>query len=69
LRGDRNTMEDILRMTVWTPKGAVALKDIAAVERGEGPNVIEREDRERQIVIWAFPQNRPLGDVSGEITR
>ena len=67
LRGDRATMNDILRMTVWTPKGPLALKDVAEVERGEGPNVIEREDRERQIVIWAFPLNRPLGDIATEM--
>ena len=67
LRTDRATAADILKMTVWTPKGPVALKDIASVDRGEGPNVIEREDRERQIVIWAFPLNRPLGDIQKEM--
>jgi hydrophobe/amphiphile efflux-1 (HAE1) family protein len=67
LQGDRATMNDILRMTLWTPKGPLALKDVASVERGEGPNVIEREDRERQIVIWAFPLNRPLGDIQTEM--
>ena len=37
------------------------------VERGEGPNVIEREDRERHITIWAFPQGRPLGEIAREM--
>jgi hydrophobe/amphiphile efflux-1 (HAE1) family protein len=64
---DRRTMDDVLRMTVWSPKGSMALSDLATVERGEGPNVIEREDRERQIVIWAFPLNRSLGDIVPEM--
>jgi hydrophobe/amphiphile efflux-1 (HAE1) family protein len=64
---DRRTMDDVMRMTVWSPKGSMALSDLATVERGEGPNVIEREDRERQIVIWAFPLNRSLGDIVPEM--
>jgi multidrug efflux pump subunit AcrB len=34
--------------------------------RGEGPQVIEREDRQRQIVIWAAPRARPLGEIVAE---
>ncbi|MEO6418907.1 MAG: efflux RND transporter permease subunit [Polyangiaceae bacterium] len=64
---DRATMDDVLHMTVWSPKGSMALEDLAKVERGEGPNVIEREDRERQIVIWAFPINRALGEIVPEM--
>lgn len=64
---DRADVDDVLRMTIQTPKGPVALSDLAEVERGEGPNVIEREDRERQIVVWAFPINRPLGEVVPEM--
>jgi HAE1 family hydrophobic/amphiphilic exporter-1 len=66
-REDRATVEDVLRMTIQTPKGPMALGDLASVERGEGPNVIEREDRERQIVIWAFPRGRPLGELVPEM--
>lgn len=66
-QADRATMEDVLHMTVWSPKGPMALEDLAKVERGEGPNVIEREDRERQIVIWAFPINRALGEIVPEM--
>ncbi len=64
---DRDTVDDVLRMTVWTPKGRVAIGDLAKVERGEGPTVIEREDRERQIVIWASPLGRPLGEIVPEM--
>jgi HAE1 family hydrophobic/amphiphilic exporter-1 len=66
-QSDRRDVDDVLRMTIWTPKGAMALGDLAKVDRGEGPNVIEREDRERQIVIWATPLNRPLSEIVPEL--
>jgi hydrophobic/amphiphilic exporter-1 (mainly G- bacteria), HAE1 family len=66
-KGDRATMESVLQMTIWTPKGAVALGDLAAVEHGDGPSAIEREDRERQIVIWAGPKGRSLGELVPEM--
>jgi hydrophobic/amphiphilic exporter-1 (mainly G- bacteria), HAE1 family len=62
-KGDRATMESVLQMTIWTPKGPVALGDLGSVEHGEGPSAIEREDRERQIVIWASAKGRSLGDI------
>ena len=43
---DRANVDDVLRLTIQTPVGPVALGDLASVERGEGPSVIEREDRE-----------------------
>jgi hydrophobe/amphiphile efflux-1 (HAE1) family protein len=60
---DRASMSDVLAMTMWTPKGPVALGDLATVEHGEGPAAIEREDRERQIVVWAAPKGRALGEM------
>jgi multidrug efflux pump subunit AcrB len=66
-KGDRATMDDVLRMTIWTAKGPVALGDLATVQRGEGPSTIEREDRERQIVIWAAPKGRSLGELVPEM--
>jgi hydrophobe/amphiphile efflux-1 (HAE1) family protein len=68
-QADRASVDDVLRMTIWSPKGPVTLGDLAKVERGEGPTVIEREDRERQIVIWAAPSGRPLGELAKEMTR
>ncbi|AKU97148.1 RND multidrug efflux transporter [Labilithrix luteola] len=66
-KSDRASMEDVLQMTMWTPKGPMALADLASVEHGEGPSAIEREDRERQIVIWAAPDGRSLGDLVPEM--
>jgi hydrophobe/amphiphile efflux-1 (HAE1) family protein len=64
---DRASVDDVMRMTLWTPSGPVALNDLAKVSRGDGPTVIEREDRERQIVIWASPLGRPLGELVPEM--
>lgn len=66
-KGDRSTMEDVLQMTIWTPNGPVALGDLATVEHGEGPSTIDREDRERQIVIEAAPYGRSLGELVPEM--
>ena len=66
-QGDRASMDDVLRMTLWTPKGPMALGDLASVERGEGPAVIEREDRERQIIIAAAANGRSLGELVPEM--
>jgi HAE1 family hydrophobic/amphiphilic exporter-1 len=64
---DRANVDAVMRMTLWTPQGPMALSDLAQIERGEGPTVIEREDRERQIVIWATPLGRPLGELVPEM--
>lgn len=66
-KADRASMEDVHQMTIWTPSGPVALGDLARVEHGEGPATIEREARERQIVIWAAPKDRSLADIAADM--
>ena len=64
LRGqDRAGAADLGRITLSSPKGMVALADVARLSRGEGPQVIEREARMRQISVWATPNGRSLGDI------
>lgn len=53
-------------ITLATRVGPVKLSDVATLTRGDGPQVIERENRDRQITIWATPVGRPLGDVAAE---
>jgi len=64
---DRKTEGDVLQVSLASPKGFVTLADVAKLERGDGPQEITREDRERQIVIFAAPRGRSLGDVAGEL--
>jgi multidrug efflux pump subunit AcrB len=42
------------------------LTDVVTITRSDGPQVIERENRNRQVTIWATPIGRPLGDVAAE---
>jgi HAE1 family hydrophobic/amphiphilic exporter-1 len=67
LSEDYRADEDALRnLTIQTSRGPVKLADVATLHRSEGPQVIERENRQRQITLWATPIGRPLGDVAKE---
>ncbi len=56
----------LANLTLQTRRGPIKLADVASFARSEGPQVIERENRDRQITIWATPIGRPLGDVARE---
>ncbi|HVJ18459.1 MAG TPA: efflux RND transporter permease subunit [Polyangiaceae bacterium] len=62
-RGDESALAN---MTLQTRRGPIKLADVANFKRSDGPQVIERENRDRQITIWATPIGRPLGDVARE---
>ncbi|HTM47002.1 MAG TPA: efflux RND transporter permease subunit [Polyangiaceae bacterium] len=62
-RGDAKALQNL---TLQTPKGPIKVADVANFDRADGPQVIERENRNRQITIWASPIGRPLGDVAQE---
>ncbi|HEY2747704.1 MAG TPA: efflux RND transporter permease subunit [Polyangia bacterium] len=66
-KSDRATPADLRLVTLSTPRGPVKLGDVARFDRGEGPQVIEREDRSRQIQIWAAPRGRALGDIIADL--
>jgi HAE1 family hydrophobic/amphiphilic exporter-1 len=62
-RGDAATLANL---SLSTARGPVKLGDVVNIERSVGPQVIERENRHRQVTIWATPIGRPLGDVAAE---
>lgn len=64
---DRRTPADVLHMTLSSPRGRIALADVAELVPGTGPQVIQREDRVRQIAIWATPRGRSLGDIVADM--
>jgi multidrug efflux pump subunit AcrB len=64
---DRLNPAQLASLTLMTPRGQVKLGDFVRFDRGEGPQVIERENRSRQIQIWASPVGRPLGDIVKDI--
>ncbi|MBM4343744.1 MAG: efflux RND transporter permease subunit [Deltaproteobacteria bacterium] len=47
--------------------GFVPLSAIATLEPLAGPQVIERQDRSRQIVVTAVPRGRSLGEIVQEV--
>jgi hydrophobic/amphiphilic exporter-1 (mainly G- bacteria), HAE1 family len=53
-------------LSLATARGPVKLGDVVNIDRTQGPQVIERENRHRQVTIWATPLGRPLGDVAAE---
>jgi multidrug efflux pump subunit AcrB len=66
-KSDRLGAAELAAIPIQTPKGRMQLSDVARFVRGEGPQVIEREDRMRQIVVWAAPRGRALGDIVTDI--
>ncbi len=71
VRYDERTRADVdafRRTLVDTPSGAkVPLSAIAEVEEGRGPNIINRENVQRRIVVMANTSGRDLGGVVGDI--
>jgi hydrophobe/amphiphile efflux-1 (HAE1) family protein len=56
----------LANLSLATTRGPVKLGDVVNIDRIQGPQVIERENRQRQVTIWATPLGRPLGDVAAE---
>jgi hydrophobe/amphiphile efflux-1 (HAE1) family protein len=61
---DRGSSDALERMWIATPRGRVALAQVARLARAEGPAVIEHEQRERQVSVWSqIAPGHNLGDV------
>jgi len=55
------------RLRIDTPSGSVPLSRLAAIEEGDGPNQVSRDDGHRRIVVSANAQGRALSEVVGEV--
>jgi hydrophobic/amphiphilic exporter-1 (mainly G- bacteria), HAE1 family len=65
---DRATPEKVRGMEVVTPSGLRRIADVAAVTLQDGPSVIEHENRERQIAVYAqIAKGAALGDVAAQL--
>jgi hydrophobic/amphiphilic exporter-1 (mainly G- bacteria), HAE1 family len=67
---DRIEPEDLTRLQVRSSMGQlIDLGNVISVKRGSGPTQIDRQDRQRQVTIFANLVNRPLGDALTDIGR
>jgi hydrophobe/amphiphile efflux-1 (HAE1) family protein len=65
----RNDFSVIARTPLYSPRGAVVRTgDIVRMEPAVGPTNIEREQRRRQAKIAIELTDRPLGDVTNDLT-
>lgn len=66
----RNDFQAIARTPLYSPSGAVVrTSDIVRMEPGVGPTNIQREARRRQAKIGIQLADRPLGDVTNDVSR
>jgi HAE1 family hydrophobic/amphiphilic exporter-1 len=64
-RGDRQTQEDLYKMSLPSPKvGLVKLSSLAKLEQKTGPTEIERLDRQRIVTVLANPDTISLGEAT-----
>ncbi len=64
-----NNMQDLDNLPLPTYNGkTIFLKDIASINKGVGPVLIERKYQQRVIHITANATGRPLGDVANDLS-
>ena len=64
----RTNINDIMNLRISSTSGQfVRLGDIATVNYGSGPTRIEREDKQRQIVVYANTVGTSPGDIISKV--
>ncbi|AMR81059.1 efflux RND transporter permease subunit [Cupriavidus nantongensis] len=61
------TPQDLSRVMLDSPRGAVPLSAIASVEEGDGPNQIGRENGRRRIVVYANTDGSDMSQIVGAV--
>lgn len=65
---DRSTPERVRQLELFTPRGPRPLTDVARVELRDGPSVIEHENRERQLAVFAqLAPGAALGAIASQL--
>lgn len=65
----RQDMQTLGQLLIPGSKGPVMLSQVASIELGGGPALIERYDRERNINFEIELSGMPLGDVTAEVAQ
>jgi CzcA family heavy metal efflux pump len=63
----RSSTSDFSRILIDTPAGKIPLSLVAEVVETKGPNMINRDDVQRRIVVLANTQGRDIGAVIAEV--
>jgi len=66
---DARGLTGLANLMIETPSGRVPLSRVAAIEEGDGPNQISRDNSRRRIVLSANAQGRPLSAVVEDVRR
>jgi CzcA family heavy metal efflux pump len=69
LPDERRSPQDLARVMLDSPAGRIPLSTIAAVEEGDGPNQIGRENGRRRIVVYANTDGSDMSRVIGDVRK
>ena len=65
---DRNSISDIMDLTIPTPTGKkVKLSEVASIGEYWAPPTIERKSRQRIVTVKVTPYNTSLGELAADI--
>lgn len=64
---DRNNADKIGRILIDTPSGKIPLKFVTDIMQGTGPNLINRDNTQRRIVVMANTKDRASGSVAQDV--
>ena len=65
---DRNSISDVLNLTIPTPTGKkVKLSEVATIGEYWAPPTIERKSRQRIVTVKVTPYNTSLGELAAQI--
>jgi hydrophobic/amphiphilic exporter-1 (mainly G- bacteria), HAE1 family len=61
---DRATPDKVRQLDVFSPKGVRSVEEVATLVTQDGPSVVERHNRQRQVAVYSNLHGAALGDVA-----